>query len=416
MTELSITTNNRNEILKTIMNRSLTQFATVLIITLLSIIKPTIAKAQIISPSNKTAYSFNFPTTTSTCGYSIEFKIEIKSVKIGQVYYDNQNLNAPAGSFQYSLLFTTTTTLTAGPNGQLPSNINNRYWDYNISMYSKNTKLTTMTNNLNSVMLVKEGTIIVDNTNLNNNNSYDGSAFAMGLTANTIYTDTATLKKFMYDSVRIHVNLDCLDKTVTSGSKLYNTQFGWSEATLVENGQSNVVLPIKLANFSAKNNGNQVNINWMTSSEMETREFNVEKSKDLKNWSSIAIIDAVGSSDKNTNYQTIDENPTATNYYRLKVINDDHSFEYSNVIKVITTKESEISIYPNPISDVVNIVTNNTNKKDFRVYNMNGIEVINTISNQTTTQININHLSSGIYLLKIIDLDGSVSTHKLIKK
>lgn len=88
-------------------------------------------------------------------------------------------------------------------------------------------------------------------------------------------------------------------------------------------------------------------ITWQTGSETNTREFVVERSIDGRFFSTIAIVAAIGS---NSTYGLEDNNPAkGINYYRLKIIDKDGSFEYSDVKKISL---SQILAYlaPNPVA------------------------------------------------------------------
>lgn len=88
---------------------------------------------------------------------------------------------------------------------------------------------------------------------------------------------------------------------------------------------------------------------------------------------------------------------------------------------VLTTIENdgridEVIIYPNPVNDILTIVTPIVTKKYMlSVYNLNGQELLNQQLHQTKTEINIGNLSKGVYIVKIVN-DKLDEVRKIIKE
>ncbi len=109
------------------------------------------------------------------------------------------------------------------------------------------------------------------------------------------------------------------------------------------------VLPLNLVSFNGKLESNQVNLNWQTASEQNTSHFIIEYNTD-KTFTNVGTITAAGNSNNTKNYSFTHKTPkNGTNYYRLKMIDNDKHFTYSPVIAVkISLKETNFSVYPNP--------------------------------------------------------------------
>jgi hypothetical protein len=134
----------------------------------------------------------------------------------------------------------------------------------------------------------------------------------------------------------------------------------WHNATIT-GGQSPFsaqgVLPIELAAFKGASTNEGVALNWTTQSEKDADHFEVQRSLDGQHWKTIGAVKAAGSSNTLRNYQFIDNQPFALNYYRLRMIDFDGSGAYSPTISVQSGKETgdDITIFPNPMSTHLNI-------------------------------------------------------------
>lgn len=110
-------------------------------------------------------------------------------------------------------------------------------------------------------------------------------------------------------------------------------------------------LPVEWNNFEAYVKAQQVWLEWSTYSESNTSEFIVERSSDGTQFTAIGKVDASGNSSSLLGYRFIDKDPlTGLSYYRLKQIDLDDSYSYSNVVSVeFDLSGLKFEIYPNPL-------------------------------------------------------------------
>lgn len=173
-------------------------------------------------------------------------------------------------------------------------------------------------------------------------------------------------------------------------------------------------LPSKLLSFSARLQDNNSYLNWNTIQEINSSKFIIERSSDAINWVSIDSVDAQGNSDIEHNYTFIDLNITKDNYYRLKILDIDNKFEYSQVQKVTLFNRNAISFFPNPAMNYISIL--NPSK-----YRINRIAIYNSLgqyietSNDFSNPINIEKLIKGEYYLQISTIKQTF-TYKFMKE
>ncbi len=176
------------------------------------------------------------------------------------------------------------------------------------------------------------------------------------------------------------------------------------------------LLPVELSNFTATVNGSEVDLLWTTKSEKNSLKFEVERGLDAVNFLKIAAVDSKakgGNSQLPIDYFLADKNPLSnTNYYRLKQVDIDQSFNYTHIVSVSNIKDKNIQfvVYPNPnhgeFTADISGVENNHNVGIF-LYDQKGTLHYRSnffVHDQTTkVQIVPDHkLANGIYVCTLM--------------
>ena len=182
------------------------------------------------------------------------------------------------------------------------------------------------------------------------------------------------------------------------------------------------VLPITLVNFSAIKENAFTKIIWTTAQEINSDKFIVERSiNGGASWQQIATVTASGNSNSPINYSITDVAPVkGTNLYRLKSVDLDAKFEYSAIRKVNFDVKFTYSLYPNPVKNVLNVIADDANGFNAQIELMNVQSQVllqkRINSPGTSFQMDVSSLLPGLYFLKIITSDGTVTIQKLIKE
>jgi hypothetical protein len=210
--------------------------------------------------------------------------------------------------------------------------------------------------------------------------------------------------------------------TVTFSADNYLSQtFPDVQAINFQSTELNVQLvpnptPVELTSFTAENKGGRIQLNWSTSSEINNKGFEVQRSEvrdQLSEWKTIGFVDGNGTTAKFHHYSFIDNIiiEGKTNY-RLKQIDFDGSFRYSKVIIVETqniTSEYFLSQnYPNPFNPTTNINFSIPEKYfvTLKVFDVLGNEITTLVNEEKpagnyTYTLNAETLPSGLYLYKL---------------
>lgn len=185
-------------------------------------------------------------------------------------------------------------------------------------------------------------------------------------------------------------------------------------------------LPVTLLSFNGHAVNKAVQLNWSTSSEFNFRNYQVEKSADgSTNFQSLTQVTPKGGLNIPANYAAMDLYPYPNySYYRLKTMNIDGSFAYSNVVKVKTDSRaiSLTRLFPNPTSSVINleIVAANQQSINIEIFDIAGRKVMNqTIqlsSGVNQKQLTLTNLSAGSYVIQFKDAsDNIIEMAKVVK-
>ena len=170
-----------------------------------------------------------------------------------------------------------------------------------------------------------------------------------------------------------------------------------------------LVIPVELVSFTATVISCKVELNWTTATELNNAGFAIEKNTNNV-WNQIAYVKGHGTSTETNNYSFV-ENTSAGKYqYRLKQIDHDGTFEYSNAVEVtvgMIPGDYQLSQnYPNPFNPTTTITfaMKNTERVTVKVHNMLGQEVatlFDGIANADevySLSFDAKELSSGVYL------------------
>jgi hypothetical protein len=158
-------------------------------------------------------------------------------------------------------------------------------------------------------------------------------------------------------------------------------------------GNPNAVLPIKLLHFGGNYQNNAAILNWKIENQINFSHFVVEKSLDGRVFNSLANT-------KSTNYKDIDLNSASVCYYRLKMVDNDGTFSYSNIISVHIRGKNVVGVFPNPSRGIF-ILTGVKNIEDETFTIVNSVGQTLPIVIQNNRQFDMSSFPSGIYYLRI---------------
>ncbi len=156
-------------------------------------------------------------------------------------------------------------------------------------------------------------------------------------------------------------------------------------------------IPIKLLSFKAKEVNGVVELKWETASEVNNDYFMIERGTDGQNFKSIGKIKGNGNSRDINTYSFKDHTASyGHNYYRLKQVDYDNRYEYSDVIDVQLYGD-KLLVFPNPASDYINVF-NIDNWENVTICDMKGEKIF--VPKASGNKLNVSNLKKGVYFIK----------------
>jgi len=168
------------------------------------------------------------------------------------------------------------------------------------------------------------------------------------------------------------------------------------------------IVPVELTSFKADIDHNIITLIWSTSTETNNLGFKILRSEDKINWEALGFIEGNGTSTLNHNYKFIDQLETSgIYYYKLKQLDYNGNFNYSNFIEVNLISQLGFELYqnfPNPFNNSTKIVYQ-IPKDEFvtlKIYDVLGNEIRTLIKENKkagyyTLTFSAVDLSSGMY-------------------
>lgn len=190
---------------------------------------------------------------------------------------------------------------------------------------------------------------------------------------------------------------------------------------------NNNPLPVKLLKFNARLAKTNIDLNWSTGEEINNKGFDIERSTNGKTFEKIGFVKGVGNSNLINSYNLTDGNAfektnVSTLFYRLKQLDFNGQFTYSNtvIVKKDIGNNEQVFVYPNPFKDQLNIDVTTLSKGEIRlqIIDISGkiieTKMLEVLPGNNSILFDAHHLTNGIYMINIVG-EGMNKNFKLIK-
>jgi hypothetical protein len=179
-------------------------------------------------------------------------------------------------------------------------------------------------------------------------------------------------------------------------------------------------IPVELTSFTANVVGSSIELSWQTATELNNSGFQIERSNDNISFEQIAFVAGFGTTTEPKSYSYSDNSAVSgVYYYRLKQIDFDGGYTYSDVVEAKLNLPTQFTLeqnYPNPFnpSTTIRFAIPVDANVVISVYNLVGEKVSDVISSNYSAGVHkvvfeASDLTSGVYLYRInaAGIDGS---------
>ena len=262
-------------------------------------------------------------------------------------------------------------------------------------------------------------------------------AFTTSTASNLILTGGATLSNVYFRSngaVSLGINSTFRGIIVAGGTgdaaiellpgaKLFGkalTNGGAITINASDVNQADDPLPVTLASFNVKKEGNTASLTWTTTAETNSDVFEVEHSVNGKTWLKRGSVNASGESLQSTSYSYTDALPeNGVNLYRLKMIDKDLTFAYSRIRNIEFVIVKRTSMYPNPVADRLTLDVDDISQVErIQLTDITGRPVFDksrTATGNLSEKLDVSKLPSGMYVARITRSQGAIAYLKILK-
>lgn len=181
----------------------------------------------------------------------------------------------------------------------------------------------------------------------------------------------------------------------------------WADVT-----SYNIALPASIENFGATTKNNTSTLSWQSSTEINFKKYEVLFSKNGTDFYRVGTVDAKGNNSKYTfNYIH-----TTNGYFKLKLIDVDGKFSYSKTIYAPTVTLIGIKVYPNPVAEKLVIHNLPIGNHMLQIFSENGRNILARNISATNNTIQLSNLSTGKYIVKIVNNNQSLFSSVIVKQ
>lgn len=179
--------------------------------------------------------------------------------------------------------------------------------------------------------------------------------------------------------------------------------------TITISSSCGTALAFSLSSFTAQQQGGNAVLKWNTVTETNNRYFDIEHSTDGVKWTSLGTVAGAGTTTTPHAYGYVDHSPVnGLNYYRLKQVDYDGNYHYSDIRTLLFSSLQSLRIYPNPVNDqlVVILESSKDETSQLSITDAAGRKILIqaqylTNGSNTITINGLDRIAPGLYLVNI---------------
>lgn len=185
----------------------------------------------------------------------------------------------------------------------------------------------------------------------------------------------------------------------------------------VPNNQPLTPLPVELVSFTAQLRNSQVQLNWTTASEKNNRGFEVQRSANGEQFSTVLYKEGRGTTAARTNYEAVDSKPMpGLSYYRLKQIDTDGKVSFTPPVAIKNASLIEATFYPNPTNGPLTISLPQARTESAVRVSISDLmgRVVKEQTLSSAGEVDLSQLNAGTYIVTVGEGTQKI-TRKVVK-
>ncbi len=201
---------------------------------------------------------------------------------------------------------------------------------------------------------------------------------------------------------------------VESPNRYSRTQTGFTGFSPFSVTSSAAILPVRLLEFTATAKGRSAELAWKSDGEINSKHFVVQHSTNGTQFEDLGIVatnNAAGVHKYGYTHATL---PEGTHYYRLKMVDQNDAFTYSEIRRVRMSSQQTMGVYPNPANRLITITGLKANGS-IRIFTMDGRLMKQIRTDGTSMVADVSSLPQGTYVVQYIN-EGTQQQFTLIKQ
>ena len=172
-------------------------------------------------------------------------------------------------------------------------------------------------------------------------------------------------------------------------------------------------LPVTLTDFKVKKEGTAATLAWSTTSETNSKEFEVQHSLNGKQWEILGVVAAQGESSVIKSYTYTHATPSnGSNLYRLRMVDQDETFAFSRIVSESFVTEESVVLYPNPSSNFMKLKSGSDKVASIQIYDVRGVKVRDFVP-RDGNDIDVSSLAQGTYIVTFKQSSGLLNKQRI---
>jgi hypothetical protein len=183
-------------------------------------------------------------------------------------------------------------------------------------------------------------------------------------------------------------------------------------------GSTLTPLPITLVSFVATADGCNANLSWQTALEQNSSHYEIELSTDGAGFNKVAEVKSRNSATGAEYSYPYKGLSSRVNYFRLRAVDLDGKATYSPIVSVISncTIGGKIVVSPNPATHLINVQGLDDGRNQILLFDIKGKKLVEQTGTGTRQSLPVSRYPKGIYILRVINADGTVVYIKVSKE